>query len=31
VHVDYETQRRTAKDSLAWFSEVIRANGRSLG
>jgi len=31
VHVDYETQRRTAKDSLAWFSEVIRANGRNLG
>jgi beta-glucosidase len=27
VHVDYQTQQRTAKDSLAWLSEVIRANG----
>jgi beta-glucosidase len=30
VHVDYETQRRTPKDSLAWFSEIIRSNGASL-
>lgn len=27
VHVDYETQKRTPKDSLAWLSEVIRRNG----
>jgi beta-glucosidase len=31
VHVDYKTQKRTPKDSLAWFSEVIRTNGGSLG
>lgn len=31
VHVDYETQRRTPKDSLAWFSEMVRSNGVSLG
>ncbi|SOD63501.1 broad-specificity cellobiase [Streptomyces zhaozhouensis] len=27
VHVDYETQARTLKDSGRWFSEVTRANG----
>ena len=27
VHVDYQTQQRTPKDSLVWLSEVIRANG----
>lgn len=30
VHVDYQTQRRTPKDSLAWFAEVIRTNGGAL-
>ncbi|BCU77370.1 GH1 family beta-glucosidase [Luteolibacter sp. LG18] len=30
VHVDYETQQRTPKDSLAWLSEVIRTNGSNL-
>jgi beta-glucosidase len=25
VHVDYETQRRTPKESAAWYSEVIRS------
>ena len=27
VHVDFATQRRTPKDSAAWYREVIRANG----
>jgi beta-glucosidase len=24
VHVDYETQRRTPKDSFAWFRKLVR-------
>jgi beta-glucosidase len=28
VHVDYETQRRTPKDSYAWFARVIAENRR---
>jgi beta-glucosidase len=27
VHVDYETQQRTPKDSAAWFAGVIARNG----
>jgi len=27
VHVDYETQRRTVKDSGEWYAGVARANG----
>jgi beta-glucosidase len=27
VHVDYQTQRRTWKDSAYWYRDVIRANG----
>jgi beta-glucosidase len=27
VHVDYDTQRRTVKDSGRWYQEVIRRNG----
>ncbi|RMI44824.1 GH1 family beta-glucosidase [Streptomyces triticirhizae] len=27
VHVDYETQARTLKDSGRWFAEITRANG----
>lgn len=27
VHVDYETQKRTPKDSAKWFSKVIADNG----
>ena len=27
VHVDYATQKRTPKDSAAWYAEVIRTNG----
>jgi beta-glucosidase len=27
VHVDYETQVRTAKDSALWYSKVVSANG----
>lgn len=30
IHVDFETQRRTLKDSAYWYSEVIRTNGTSL-
>jgi beta-glucosidase len=31
VHVDYETQVRTVKDSGRFYSEVIRTNGAALG
>ena len=27
VHVDYDTQQRTPKDSAAWFSDVIARHG----
>jgi len=30
VHVDYETQRRTPKDSYHWYREVIRRRGAVL-
>jgi len=30
VHIDYATQTRTPKDSLAWLGEVIRSNGASI-
>jgi beta-glucosidase len=30
VHVDYETQRRTLKDSALWYGELIRTHGGSL-
>lgn len=30
VHVDYETQRRTLKDSASWYRDVIASNGGSL-
>lgn len=30
VHVDYQTQVRTVKDSARWYAEVIRTNGGSL-
>ncbi len=30
VHVDFETQRRTVKDSARWYAEVIRSNGASM-
>jgi beta-glucosidase len=26
VHVDYETQRRTPKDSALWYAQVARDN-----
>ena len=31
VHVDFETQVRTLKDSARWYAEVIRTNGAVLG
>ncbi|MEO5618039.1 MAG: GH1 family beta-glucosidase [Candidatus Eisenbacteria bacterium] len=30
VHVDFDTQVRTLKDSAAWYREVIRTNGASI-
>ena len=27
IHVDYETQKRTIKDSAYWFSDVVKRNG----
>ena len=31
VHVDFETQARTPKDSARWYAGVIRTNGARLG
>ena len=31
VHVDFETQVRTLKDSARWYAGVIRSNGADLG
>ena len=30
IHVDYETQKRTIKDSGYWYKEVIKTNGAHL-
>jgi len=30
VHVDFQSLRRTSKDSFRWYREVIRTNGASL-
>lgn len=30
IHVDYGTQKRTLKDSAAWYSQVIATNGADL-
>jgi beta-glucosidase len=30
VHVDYETLKRTPKESAKWYREVIKSHGRSL-
>jgi len=30
VHVDYQTQKRTPKDSYYWYQEVIRQHGANL-
>lgn len=30
IHVDYQTQKRTLKDSAYWYSTLIQTNGRSL-
>lgn len=30
IHVDFETQKRTVKESGRWYSRVIASNGRSL-
>ncbi len=27
IYVDYQTQKRTRKDSSYWYSQVIKANG----
>jgi beta-glucosidase len=31
TYVDFETQKRTPKDSAYWYRDVIRSHGRSLG
>lgn len=30
IHVDYRTQKRTPKDSAAWYAQVIESNGARL-
>jgi beta-glucosidase len=30
VHVDFQTLKRTPKDSFAWYREVVRTHGASL-
>jgi beta-glucosidase len=30
IHVDYETQVRTPKDSAYWYRDVIASNGRTI-
>ena len=30
IHVDFQTQKRTPKDSAFWYAEVIRTNGENL-
>lgn len=30
IHVDYETQKRTLKDSAYWYRDVIKSNGKLL-
>ena len=30
IHVDYETQKRTVKDSARHYTEIIRSNGKGL-
>jgi beta-glucosidase len=30
IHVDYQTQKRTLKDSAHFYSEVIRSNGANI-
>lgn len=30
IHVDYQTQKRTPKESSKWYSKVIESNGASL-
>jgi len=30
VYVDYETQKRTIKDSARWYADVIASNGKNL-
>jgi beta-glucosidase len=31
IHVDYQTQKRTLKDSALWYAQVIASNGEALG
>jgi len=30
IHVDFETQKRTLKQSANWYANVIKTNGKSL-
>ncbi len=31
VHVDYQTQKRTPKESAYWYRDVIASNGANIG
>jgi beta-glucosidase len=31
IHVDFNTQKRTLKDSAHWYRRVIESNGAALG
>jgi beta-glucosidase len=30
IHVDFETQKRTLKDSARWYARIIDSNGAAL-
>ena len=30
IHIDYQTQKRTLKDSAYWYGEVIATNGQKI-
>jgi beta-glucosidase len=30
IHVDFQTQKRTPKDSYYWYAEIIRTNGQEI-
>jgi beta-glucosidase len=30
VHVDFQSQKRTLKDSALWYSAIVKSNGSTL-
>jgi beta-glucosidase len=30
IHVDFQTQKRTIKDSGHWYTDVVKSNGATL-